>query len=54
MRGCRWCSSGRRGARGGVGRSQGVHVGHHWVFREALLSVGVHGGVLLDELAPGQ
>jgi hypothetical protein len=44
----------RRRPRGGAGHAEVVDVGHHWVIREAGLSTGVHRGVPLHELPPGQ
>jgi hypothetical protein len=45
---------GCHGARGGVGRSQHVHVGRHRVVQKAWLSTGVHSSVPLHELPPGE
>jgi hypothetical protein len=44
------CPPSRRRSGGGTGRAQVVDVGHHQVFREAELSMGVHHGVPLHEL----
>jgi ribosomal protein S27E len=54
MLSCDPCPQSLRRPRGGIGRAKVVDVGHHRVVREAGLSTGVHRGVPLHELPPGQ